>query len=178
VDKKIGHFLQLKKQGIHFNEKLAGSSALKNPSLLQKLMQAAGIQEHEQYATTLPPDLWDPTGFPPWAFKEELAKSQKEVSKQLEERAKSQRESIEFVSATASDKSSRAATPASSNAKGLKGSAAERVMAGLDRDRGGTPQASTLASRSSSNYNPRRNEPQLRQGRSRSPTRRKRSRSR
>lgn len=145
MDKKFQHFLDLKKQGIHFNEKLASSSALRNPSLLQKLMDYAGLDEQDQYSTTLPGPVWDPKGFPPWAFKEELARSQQEVTKKKEEElARTQRESIEFVSANNSGQSSRGATPgASIGTKGLRGSAADRVMAGLDRSGTSSPQAGT-----------------------------------
>ena len=41
---RFKHFLHLKKQGIHFNEKLATSSVLKNPSLMQKLMDFSDIR--------------------------------------------------------------------------------------------------------------------------------------
>jgi len=71
---KFKHFLELKKQGIHFNEKLAKSSALKNPSLMQKLMDFSDIDEAGQYVTTLPRDLSNPDAFPAHAYKEELAK--------------------------------------------------------------------------------------------------------
>ena len=54
---KFKHFLDLKKQGVHFNEKLSKSSALKNPSLMQKLMEFSDIDEEAQYATTLPKHL-------------------------------------------------------------------------------------------------------------------------
>ena len=147
VDKKLSHFRELKKQGIHFNEKLARSSALKNPSLLGKLMDTAGVSAAQQYDTTLPNDLWAPSSFPPWAFKEELAKSQQEIlKKKEEERARSQRESIEFVSASASGSSSRAGTPSSNTGtKGLRGSVAERVMAGLDKERSRSPHTSASA---------------------------------
>lgn len=179
IDEKFSHFLELKKQGVHFNEKLARSSALKNPSLLKKLMDFAGIDEDEQYTTTLSEDLWDPTGFPPWAYKEELAKSQQEISKQKEqERARIQRESIEFVSASASANSSRAATPSGLGpTKGLRSSAAERVMAGLDRERIRSPQISNLATRSGIERKGVR-DGSNHQARSQSPGRRKRSKSR
>jgi len=156
ADQKFAHFLELKKQGIHFNAKLASSSALKNPSLLPKLMQFAAVEDEKQYATTLPTVLWDPLGFPEWAYKEELASAQKEVSKKKEEeRAETQRESIDFVSAGTSAQTSRGGTPGiPGGMKGMRGSAAERVMAGLDRERKAV------------------------EGRWRSPKRRKRSRSR
>lgn len=136
-DQKFAHFLELKKQGIHFNAKLASSSALKNPSLLPKLMQSAAVGHEKQYATTLSTELWDPLGFPEWAYKEELGVAQKEVSKKKEEeRAKTQRESIDFVFARTSTPSSGGGTLGiTDGAKGMRGSAAERVMAGLDRER-------------------------------------------
>lgn len=100
ADHKFSHFLDLKKQGIHFNTKLASSSALKNPSLLLKLMDFAGVGSEWQYTTTLPPGLWDPAEFPTWAYKEELAEAQRRLSKREEgERVRLQRESVEFVAA-------------------------------------------------------------------------------
>ncbi|KAI9818178.1 MAG: hypothetical protein M1827_000803 [Pycnora praestabilis] len=141
TDAKFAHFLQLKKQGIHFNEKLARSSALKNPSLLQKLMDFAGIDEKAQYASTLPQGIWDPNAFPAWAYKEELAKSQQEVLKwKEEEKAKVLRDALDFVPATKSGDFSRGGTPGlSAEGRAIKGSAAERVMAGLDRERKRSP---------------------------------------
>lgn len=151
MEEKITHFLALKKQGVHFNEKLSQSSALKNPSLLKKLMSFAGVDENDQYETTLPRDVWDPTSFPKSAYKDELAKSQQEISKKREEdRVRIQRETVDFVPATASGTSSKSGTPGPanvSNSRGLRLSAAERVMAGLDRDRPRSPQPSGLASR-------------------------------
>lgn len=149
MDEKFTHFLELKKQGVHFNEKLANSSALKNPSLLRKLMDFAAIEDQDQYASTLPKNLWDTTGFPPWAYKEELAKAQQEMLKRREEeKARKQREAVEFVSGAASATSSRGGTPTTlPGGKGLRGSAAERVMAGLDRDKTKSPHVSDSAKR-------------------------------
>ena len=137
VEKKLEHFLDLKRKKIHFNEKLARSPALKNPRLLSKLMNAAGLEEHDQYATTLQQDVWNPQAFPNWAFKEGLAKSQHEVTKRKEEdRLRTQREAIEFVSTSTSEQPSRSGTPAAGGpGKVSRGSVAERVMAGLGRDR-------------------------------------------
>ncbi|OBT69882.1 hypothetical protein VE03_00402 [Pseudogymnoascus sp. 23342-1-I1] len=137
TEKKFAHFLQLKKQGTHFNERLANSSALKNPSLMQKLMDFADVSEEDQYATTLPKDVWDPSAFPKWAYKEELAKSQQQVLKRKEEEKLGGPR--EFVPASGSGESSRAATP-SVAPRGAPMSAAERVMAGLDRGKSNSPQ--------------------------------------
>ncbi|KAL8874489.1 MAG: hypothetical protein Q9174_000182 [Haloplaca sp. 1 TL-2023] len=101
---KFEHFMQLKRQKVHFNEKLAGSSALRNPSLLQKLMASAGLEETEQYATTLPQALLDPSAFPECAYKEELAKSQKRLTGTREAEGQGrQRENVDFVRAAKSD---------------------------------------------------------------------------
>ncbi|KAI9766536.1 MAG: hypothetical protein M1840_006494 [Geoglossum simile] len=174
---KFAHFLELKKQGIHFNEKLARSSALKNPSLFHKLMSFAGIEGQAQYASTLPKEIWDPEAFPNWAYREELAKSQQEITKRLEEeRAREQREAIDFTSATASGDSSRGGTPGlPSSGKGLGRSAAERIMAGLDRERTRSP----LVQDSGKRREIERRGGRVRdRSRSRSRDRRKRSRSR
>lgn len=102
-------------------------------------MDFAGVEEGDQYATTLPKDVWDPSGFPSWAFKEELAKSQQEILKKREEaNARQQRESIGFVLPAAPVKEGGGFE---AGLKGLRGSAAERVMAGLDRGRKRSPAA-------------------------------------
>ncbi|KAI2715989.1 hypothetical protein DTO012A7_3476 [Penicillium roqueforti] len=99
---KFEHFLALKKQGVHFNSKLASSSSLKNPSLLKKMMEHAGIDEQSQYDTSLPTDLWNPSNLPKWGFKEELLRTQQNFRKQSEEKkASGQRSSVDFVTGSA-----------------------------------------------------------------------------
>ena len=96
---KFAHFLSLKKKGIHFNEKLADSTSLKNPSLLGKLREHAGIDEQAQYSTSLPTDVWDVSELPSWGFKEELLKAQQDERRKVEEgKVAGQRSSIDFVS--------------------------------------------------------------------------------
>ena len=130
TDKKFSHFLELKKQGVHFNAKLASSSALKNPSLLPKLMDFAGVGI-KRYRTTLPTELWDPEGFPTWVYKEELAETQRGLSKKQEERGRLQSHSIDFVAAGTPGQPSGLAIP-----KVIRPSAAERIMARTEnRDR-------------------------------------------
>lgn len=63
LNNKFQHFFQLKKEGVHFNEKLARSSALKNPGLLEKLMDFAGLDQETCYGTTLSVDEWNPSQF-------------------------------------------------------------------------------------------------------------------
>lgn len=95
---KFAHFLSLKKQDVHFNQKLAGSTSLKNPSLLGKLREHAGISDQGQYATSLPNDIWDVSGLPNQGYKEALLKTQQDIRQKTEEsKATGQRTSVEFV---------------------------------------------------------------------------------
>ncbi|RPB04191.1 HCNGP-domain-containing protein [Choiromyces venosus 120613-1] len=136
VTSKFERFRELKKQGIHFNEQLSRSSSLQNPNLFEKLTEFVGVTGGDQYVSCLPKELWDPFGFPEEAFADKLAKSQIEM---LEKRQAEERSRIDFVGSTAV--STPPATSPSSrdrragNAGGR--SAAERVMAGLDRERNG-----------------------------------------
>ena len=94
-------------------------------------MDSAGVGSELQYTTTLPTELWDPVGLPTWAYKEELAEAQHGLSKKKEEeRVRLQRESIDFVTAGSSGQPSGLGVP-----KGSRASVAERVMAGLGKDR-------------------------------------------
>lgn len=98
ANKKVEQFLELKKKGIHFNTKLDQSTALKNPSLMDKLMGFVEIEGRDQYATTLSADLWDPTAFPDTAFREALKRSREKISKEREaERTGGTRTSVDFV---------------------------------------------------------------------------------
>ncbi|KAF5022111.1 hypothetical protein F66182_5857 [Fusarium sp. NRRL 66182] len=101
ANKKFEQFLQLKKKGTHFNAKLEQSSALKNPSLMDKLLKFVEVDERSQYSTTLPTDLWNPAAFPEWAFKDKLRKSHDKVAKEKEaERATGGRNTLDFVPST------------------------------------------------------------------------------
>ena len=128
ITKKFANFLKLKKQGVHFNERLASTPALKNPTLFQKLKGHAGISDEEQYATTLPENLAVPTSFPPWAYADELNNSQAKNRQRKENEVKKKgRDAIDFVPAAGSGASSRTSTP-----RGAGQSAAERVFGGLE----------------------------------------------
>ena len=83
---KFERFLELKNNGIHFNAKLTSSSALRNPGLLQTLMDFAEInEEHDQYTSVLRPELAvvPPDGFSSSAFAEELDKQVKAEWKRM-----------------------------------------------------------------------------------------------
>lgn len=104
---RIDKFLELKrKKSTHFNAKIADSHALKNPPLMDKLLGFAGIGvafdeasvvATEQYTTTLPTDLWDPSSFPEWAYRAQLRKSQERV---LKEKGREKGEAVQFVPAS------------------------------------------------------------------------------
>lgn len=162
---KFSNFLALKRQGVHFNEKLARSSALRNPRLLEKLMGFLGLDvavgdpetggkwSADQYVSGLPKGVWDPQA---WAghgegFVEELRKSQHRIlerrQKQMEETARGvPRQSLAFVGEKGSEFGAgrkEAGKEGPTSERGARGgiSAAERVMAGLDRSERGTPPA-------------------------------------
>jgi hypothetical protein len=110
TSKKFEQFLELKKKGVHFNSKIAQSSALKNPGLMDKLLNFAEVDQTGQYKTTLPLDLWNPGAFPKTAFMEQLRQSQTEIG---QARARARGGPVEFVAA--SDTSSRDSTPGGSH---------------------------------------------------------------
>ncbi|KAK8141986.1 hypothetical protein G3M48_009532 [Beauveria asiatica] len=116
--KKFEQFLALKKQGTHLNAKLEQSSALRNPALMDKLLDFVDIlppgrgggggdgqgrqrEKALQYQTTLPAEVWNPGVFPEWAFRDGLRRSREKVAKERETaRAAGGRSSVDFVSGT------------------------------------------------------------------------------
>lgn len=113
---RFDRFLALKDKGVHFNEDLARKSNFLNPGLLATMMIRAGIDEEDQYNTSLSLHLWNPKGFPEWAYKEKLFKSQQEVKdkEDAEKRALSAAgtRTIDFASSGGnSGESSRRSTP-------------------------------------------------------------------
>ncbi|KAF2857772.1 hypothetical protein K470DRAFT_206530, partial [Piedraia hortae CBS 480.64] len=72
ITAKFERFLALKKQNVHFNERLKNSPALGNPSLLPKLMEFAGITQNESYASALPEHLAVRTEWPEECYLEGL----------------------------------------------------------------------------------------------------------
>ena len=115
ANERFRRFLELKAKGVHFNEDLARKTGFRNPSLLSIMISKVGIDEKAQYNTSLPLDLWDPTDFPDWAYKEGLLKSQQELQGQSDANKKmlsaTGKRTIEFTSETASGGSSRKSTP-------------------------------------------------------------------
>jgi hypothetical protein len=107
TNKKFEQFLELKKKGVHFNSKIAQSSALKNPGLMDKLLNFVEIDQKDQYKTTLGTDLWDPSAFPKAAYKEQLRQSQNDIA---QARARTKGGAVEFVAAGGGE-GSRDTTP-------------------------------------------------------------------
>ncbi|KAM0437755.1 hypothetical protein ACHAPT_002120 [Fusarium lateritium] len=122
ANKKFEQFLELKKKGTHFNAKLEQSSALKNPSLMDKLMKFVDIDERDQYSTTVSTELWDPGAFPERAFKDKLRKSREKLAKEKEaEKTSGGRTAIDFVPSTTTPSDTSAATGGLSRGEKRKG---------------------------------------------------------
>ncbi|KAI8690913.1 hypothetical protein LRP88_08190 [Fusarium phalaenopsidis] len=122
ANKKFEQFLELKKKGTHFNAKLEQSSALKNPSLMDKLMKFVDIDERDQYSTTISTELWDPSAFPEWAFKDKLRKIREKLAKEKEaEKAGGGRTAIDFVPSTNAPSDNSAVTGGLSRGEKRKG---------------------------------------------------------
>jgi hypothetical protein len=125
--------LELKKKGQHFNQRLEGSSVLRDPGHLQRLMDFAGISDEEQYASALSEDVAVPSVFPTWAYAEELKASQKQILKAREQqKSKVPRAAVDFVSATKSGASSGTSTPSGESAR--QTGAAVSQMAGKRKE--------------------------------------------
>jgi len=107
-------------------------------------MTFAGIDsEIAQYDSSLPEEVKvvPSGGFPKHAYKEDLAKSQVKIAKRKEEeKARGGERKVEFVTAS---------TNGGKGVDGVrgKGSAAERVMAGLERDKSRSPAVSDYGRR-------------------------------
>lgn len=115
---KFAQFLELKKKGQHFNQRLEGSSVLRDPGHLQRLLDFAGISDEEQYASALSEEVAVPSVFPNWAYAEDLKASQKQILKAREhQKSKMPRAAVDFVSATKSGASSGTNTPSGESAR-------------------------------------------------------------
>jgi hypothetical protein len=128
LTEKFHTFLRLKRaKGVHFNERLAAASGMKNPAVMDKLLKFVGVETDfappptaagtttggedgesgggdgggravEQYATVLSAEVWDPACFPAWAYRGPLRRAQERANK---ERERVRGEPVEFVAATA-----------------------------------------------------------------------------
>lgn len=88
---------------------------------MDKLLDFVGIDEAGQYETTLPKELWDPRGFPEWAFRDKLSKSREKIAKEKEaDRAAGSRTAIDFVPSNASSSGGASSLPGGISARGEK----------------------------------------------------------
>ena len=94
ITAKVQRFLELKKQGVHYNETLASKPALRNPSMFSNLMDFAGIGEKESYASALPPELQ--VGGPDGFHESQYVESLEADRKKKDEAHKKGRDKIEF----------------------------------------------------------------------------------
>jgi len=91
-------WLEHKKKGVHFNEKLQSNSGFLNPGYLQASLKTLGLSQEDQYASTLPAETVVSTSFPDFAYFERLNESQKQIAMERE-KAKKQRTAVDFVPA-------------------------------------------------------------------------------
>jgi len=103
VAKQFERFLELKKQGVHFNERLQNSTSLRNPSLLPKLMAFAEIAEEDCYESTLSAELAVPARWPEDCYVESLVRQ----NERRERKRLAEREKLEFVPAQANEGSGK-----------------------------------------------------------------------
>lgn len=143
--KQFAQFLKLKEKDVHFNQKLAGTMALRNPNILENLIRHVGVGTEGQYVTNYKKDVWstDPAvlskGLEGQRRRgETVVQTLGRLQKEGFERAQKERKAVEFVGSTSG---SGVNTPtAEGKATGqVPMSAAERIMSGLDRDRKGSP---------------------------------------
>lgn len=92
--KKFTRFLELKQQGIHFNDRLQNSASLRNPSLLPKLMEFAGVSVEESYASSLSAEAG---GVPVKWAEEVYVEGLMEANRRWEKKVRDGREKLDFV---------------------------------------------------------------------------------
>ncbi|KAK6340785.1 hypothetical protein TWF696_009105 [Orbilia brochopaga] len=145
--KQFASFLKLKKKGVHFNQKLAQTTALRNPNLLENLMKHVGMDTTGQYASNWSKRVWNPdpevlaTGIEKRRGEtavQALARLQKEGF----ERRQAERTTVDFVVGTPSGGGQTEGRRDGGKAQVVPMSAAERVMSGLDRERKSSPAVS------------------------------------
>jgi len=119
LDAKFKRFLELKAKGVHFNLDLASKSPFRNPGLLSSLMARAGLEEEDQYRTSLSREIYDPLGLPAGGYKEALLERQYELCVKEQAMKKtlsvSGKRTIDFRSAGSSDNASADLTPGTSS---------------------------------------------------------------
>ncbi|KAK9711448.1 SAP30-binding protein, variant 2 [Basidiobolus ranarum] len=107
---KIAKWIELKNQGISFNDRLSKNKAFRNPNIYDKFVQ---FIELDETGSNFPSDIYDPKGFPPEAYSNEIEKLQK-LRAEERSRRQQQRAEIEFVNSN-SRNSTQSSTSASTS---------------------------------------------------------------
>jgi len=124
--KKFDRFLELKRKGVHFNARLQTSTSLRNPSLLPKLMEFAGVGLEDGYRSTLTGDVGEvPVRWGEESYVEAIVRE----GERWRKRRLKEREKVEFVGAR-SGGSSAVGTP-----KGVEGGDGRKASEGVQPKR-------------------------------------------
>jgi len=100
VEAKVAQFIDLKRQGKHFNDSLMSSHAFRNPHIYAKLVEFVDVDET---ATNFPANLWNPLDIQPEWYADKIAAHQKEHAEQVSTaQAAGKRSTIKFESSSAS----------------------------------------------------------------------------
>eukprot|EP01132_Coremiostelium_polycephalum_P010955 gene10955-13419_t len=110
IKEKILRYHKMKQEGISINENLRSSSAFKNPFILEKLISFCEIKEN---GSNFAKEIFDPYGYSPDCFYEELSKKQRE-SDEMRAYEKMYRNKIDFTSPSSTTTTTTTTTTASS----------------------------------------------------------------
>jgi hypothetical protein len=69
VQAKMEKWTELRRNGTSFNGALMNNKGFRNPSIMNKLIE---FLELDEYGSNYPKEEYDPRGFPPESFLEEL----------------------------------------------------------------------------------------------------------
>lgn len=92
LQEKLARFHVLASQGRSINTNLKAAKAFKNPDILEKLISYCEVNE---IGSNYPKEIYDPEGFDPSDFYDEIAKQQQELIEKRE--ADKKRTHIEFI---------------------------------------------------------------------------------
>ncbi|PVU98717.1 hypothetical protein BB559_001323 [Furculomyces boomerangus] len=96
LNEKFKHWLDLKKQGYHFNEQLQRNKNFRNPNIYTKFLEHLDIKET---GTNFPKDIFDPDRFPDNIYYDKL-NEQRTINEQKRVQEKQQfgkRSNIDFI---------------------------------------------------------------------------------
>ncbi|CAG8440477.1 10952_t:CDS:2 [Acaulospora colombiana] len=127
LQEKIAHFHQLKSKGIFFNENLLKNKAFRNPHIYNKLVE---FVELDEIGSNFDRAIFDPYGFPPEAFADQLAEAQKKQAEERQQQQQQHRSQIQFVGSSSSSQGISKARHVMQSlaARAEKGSSAANVV--------------------------------------------------